>query len=174
MEMDMQKNGGIIGKHNAICDKKSEGTGEIPFLFREKMCKAGLFSFFIAVVGTYMGLQFDEISFLILTWILAVFSFWQIFRFLKIGKTEKYEMLEAQVLAIKGKHYPCRNYQVIVQDKAGKSIRIWIPKEKHFMVGKTYRFYFNKMEQIPEKTDQVNECRYEIFYGMEEIQQEER
>jgi len=66
--------------------KKSEGTGEIPFLFREKMCKAGLFSFFIAVVGTYMGLQFDEISFLILTWILAVFSFWQIFRFLKIGK----------------------------------------------------------------------------------------
>ena len=74
-------------------------------------------------------------------------------------------MLEAQVLAIKGKHYPCRNYQVIVQDKAGKSIRIWIPKEKHFMVGKTYRFYFNKMEQIPEKTDQVNECRYEIFYG---------
>ncbi|MFR5225847.1 MAG: hypothetical protein ACLTFM_02560 [Blautia wexlerae] len=138
------------------------------------MCKAGLFSFFIAVVGTYIGLQFDEISFLILTWILAVFSFWQIFRFLKIGKTEKYEMLEAQVLAIKGKHYPCRNYQVIVQDKAGKSIRIWIPKEKHFMVGKTYRFYFNKMEQIPEKTDQVNECRYEIFYGMEEIQQEER
>ena len=83
MEMDMQKK----WRHHLenimqYVIKKSEGTGEIPFLFREKMCKAGLFSFFIAVVGTYMGLQFDEISFLILTWILAVFSFWQIFRFL--------------------------------------------------------------------------------------------
>ena len=84
--------------------KKSEGMGDIPFLFREKMCKAGLFSLFIAVVGTYMGLQFDEAGFLILTWILAVFSFWQIFRFLKIGRTGNYEMLEARIFAIKGKH----------------------------------------------------------------------
>ena len=154
--------------------KKSEGMGALPFLFREKMCKAGLFSFFIAVVGTYMGLQFDEAGFLILTWILAVFSFWQIFRFLKIGRTGNYEMLEAQILAIKGKHYLGRNYQVTIQDKEGKMIRIWIPKEKNFIVGKNYRFYFKKMEQIQGKTEQVKECRYEIFYGMEEIQQEER
>lgn len=154
--------------------KKSEGIGEIPFLFREKMCKAGFFSFFIAVVGTYMGLRFEEISFLILTWILTAFSFWQIFRFLKIGKTGQYEILEAQVLEVKGKHYPGRNYQVTVRDKAGKTIRIWIPKERNFIVGKNYRFYFKKLEQIQGKIEQVKECRYEIFYGMEEIQQEER
>ena len=154
--------------------KKSEGIGEIPFLFREKMCKAGFFSFFIAVVGTYMGFRFEEISFLILTWILTVFSFWQIFRLLKIGKTGQYEILEAQVLAVKGKHYPGRNYQVTVRDKVGKTIRIWIPKERNFIEGKNYRFYFKKLEQIQGKTEQVKECRYEIFYGMEEIQQEER
>lgn len=150
--------------------KNLDGTEEIPFLFKDKMLKAGLLSFFIAVVGTYMGLQFDEAGFLILTWILAVFSFWQIFRFLKIGRTGNYEMLEARIFAIKGKHYPGRNYQVTIQDKEGKMIRIWIPKEKNFIVGKNYRFYFKKMEQIQGKTEQVKECRYEIFYGMEEIQ----
>lgn len=150
--------------------KNLDGTEEIPFLFKDKMLKAGLLSFFIAVVGTYMGLQFDEAGFLILTWILAVFSFWQIFRFLKIGRTGNYEMLEARIFAIKGKHYPGRNYQVTIQDKEGKMLRIWIPKEKNFIVGKNYRFYFKKMEQIQGKTEQVKECRYEIFYGMEEIQ----
>ena len=154
--------------------KKSEGTGEIPFLFREKMCKAGLFSFFIAVVGTYMGLQFDEISFLILTWILAVFSFYQIFKFLKIGKTGEYEIMEAQVLAVKGKHYPGRMYQIVVQDKDGSRIRIRMQKEKNLMVGKTYRFYFGKVERVEGKAAKIGELMYEVFYGAEEIPQEER
>lgn len=35
--------------------KNLDGTEEIPFLFKDKMLKAGLLSFFIAVIGTYMG-----------------------------------------------------------------------------------------------------------------------
>ena len=110
--------------------KNLDGTEEIPFLFKDKMLKAGLLSFFIAVIGTYMGVQFEEASFLILTWILAVFSFYQIFKFLKIGKTGEYEIMEAQVLAVKGKHYPGRMYQIVVQDKDGSRIHIRIQKEK--------------------------------------------
>ena len=131
--------------------KNLDGTEEIPFLFKDKMLKAGLLSFFIAVIGTYMGVQFEEASFLILTWILAVFSFYQIFKFLKIGKTGEYEIMEAQVLAVKGKHYPGRMYQIVVQDKDGSRIRIRIQKEKNLMVGKTYRFYFGKWNGGREK-----------------------
>lgn len=43
--------------------KNLDGTEEIPFLFKDKMLKAGLLSFFIAVIGTYMGVQFEEASF---------------------------------------------------------------------------------------------------------------
>ena len=42
------------------------------------------------------------------------------------------------------------------------------------MVGKTYRFYLKKVDHVQGKTEKVKDCRYEIFYGMEEIQQEER
>ena len=175
MEMDMKK------RWRQQCEtliqyltKKLVATGEIPFVFQDKMLKTGLLSFFIVMIGTYMGVQFEESSFLIMTWILAVFSFSQIFRFLKIGKTGEYEMLEAQVLAIKGKHYPGRTCQAILQDKAGNNIRLWLPKERYFMVGKTYRFYFKKVDHVQGKTEKVKDCRYEIFYGMEEIQQEER
>ena len=87
MEMDMKK------RWRQQCEtmiqyltKKLVATGEIPFVFQDKMLKTGLLSFFIVMIGTYMGVQFEESSFLIMTWILAVFSFSQIFRFLKIGK----------------------------------------------------------------------------------------
>ena len=70
---------------------------------------------------------------MILTWILAVFSFYQIFKFLKIGKTGEYEIMEAQVLAVKGKHYPGRMYQIVVQDKDGSRIRIRIQKETSWL-----------------------------------------
>ena len=43
--------------------KNLDGTEEIPFLLKIKMLKAGLLSFFIAVIGTYMGVQFEEASF---------------------------------------------------------------------------------------------------------------
>ena len=130
MEMDMQKK----WRHHLenimqYVIKKSEGTGEIPFLFREKMCKAGLFSFFycrgwhIYGAAVWWNKLFDFDLDIGSVFFLADFSVF------KDWKNREYEMLEAQVLAIKGKHYPCRNYQVIVQDKAGKSIRIWIPKE---------------------------------------------
>ena len=38
--------------------------------------------------------------------------------------------MEAQVLAVKGKHYPGRMYQIVVQDKDGSRIRIRMQKEK--------------------------------------------
>ena len=127
--------------------KNLDGTEEIPFLFKDKMLKAGLLSFFIAVIGTYMGVQFEEASFLILTWILAVFSFYQIFKFLKIGKTGEYD---------------------------GSRIRMRKQKEKNLMVGKTYRFYFGKVERVEGKAAKIGELMYEVFYGTEEIPQEER
>lgn len=145
--------------------KNLDGIEEIPFLFKDKMLKAGLLSFFIAVIGTYMGVQFEEASFLILTWILAVFSFYQIFKFLKIGKTGEYEIMEAQVLAVKGKHYPGRMYQIVVQDKDGSQIRIRMQKEKNLMVGKTYRFYFGKVERVEGKAAKIGELMYEVFTG---------
>ena len=154
--------------------KNLDGIEEIPFLFKDKMLKAGLLSFLIAVIGTYMGVQFEEASFLILTWILAVFSFYQIFKFLKIGKTGEYEIMESQVLAVKGKHYPGRMYQIVVQDKDGSRIRIRMQKEKNLMVGKTYRFYFGKVELVEGKAAKIGELMYEVFYGAEEIPQEER
>lgn len=56
MEMDMQKK----WRHHLenimqYVIKKSEGTGEIPFLFREKMCKAGLFSFLLPWLAHIWG-----------------------------------------------------------------------------------------------------------------------
>ena len=175
MEMDMKK------RWRQQCEtmiqyltKKLVATGEIPFVFQDKMLKTGLLSFFIVMIGTYMGVQFEESSFLIMTWILAVFSFYQIFKFLKIGKTGEYEIMEAQVLAVKGKHYPGRMYQIVVQDKDGSRIRIRMQKEKNLMVGKTYRFYFGKVERVEGKAAKIGELMYEVFYGAEEIPQEER
>ena len=42
------------------------------------------------------------------------------------------------------------------------------------MVGKTYRFYFGKVERVEGKAAKIGELMYEVFYGAEEIPQEER
>ena len=68
--------------------------------------------------------------------------------------------MEAQVLAVKGKHYPGRMYQIVVQDKDGSRIRIRMQKEKNLMVGKTYRFYFGKVERVEGKAAKIGELMY--------------
>lgn len=83
--------------------------------------------------------------------------------------------MEAQVLAVKGKHYPGRMYQIVVQDKDGsRNPHFGCKKKKTLMVGKTYRFYFGKVERVEGKAAKIGELMYEVFYGAEEIPQEER
>lgn len=49
--------------------------------------------------------------------------------------------------------------QIVVQDKDGsRSARM--QKEKNLMVGKTYRFYFGKVERVEGKAAKIGELMY--------------
>lgn len=171
MKNKWRKFGEVLLQNIAKNLKRTEG---VPFVFKEKMLKAGLLAFGVIILGTYMGVKSGEKSFLILSWILGIFSFYQILRFLKIGKAGKYEVVEGEVLSVKGKYTPLKNRQVTIQDKNGECIRFIIQKDKKIMTGKRYRFYFEKREQMPNSLTRGEKLSHVIFYGMEEIPQEER
>lgn len=171
MKNKWRKFGEVLLQNIAKNLNRTEG---VPFIFKEKMLKAGLLAFGVIILGTYMGVQSGEKSFFILSWILGMFSFYQILRFLKIGKAGNYEVVEGEVLSVKGKYTPLKNRQVTIQDKNGACICFIIQKDKKIMTGKRYRFYFEKREQMPNSLTRGEKLSHVIFYGMEEIPQEER
>ena len=133
MKNKWRKFGEVLLQNIAKNLNRTEG---VPFIFKEKMLKAGLLAFGVIILGTYMGVQSGEKSFFILSWILGMFSFYQILRFLKIGKAGNYEVVEGEVLSVKGKYTPLKNRQVTIQDKNGACICFIIQKDKKIMTGK--------------------------------------
>ena len=91
-------------------------------------------------------------------------------------KPQKPEKKASDVIADSPLAQPPQEDKMCIRDrdKDGSQIRIRMQKEKNLMVGKTYRFYFGKVERVEGKAAKIGELMYEVFYGAEEIPQEER
>src|SRR5699024_11946990 len=85
-------------------DRLAASMEEFRYVFKDRMLKLSLLSFFLGGVGTYVGILIGERDFILFSWVLCGMNLYQAARIYRSSKQEKDEVIEGGVLLIIRKH----------------------------------------------------------------------
>lgn len=153
-------------------NQRIEGFSKVPGVLADRALKTGALSFLVFFLGSYVGRQMDSAGFIVWSVVMWLFGIGYAFHLLRCGEKKEYEAIEGTVYEIKGKRIPGRICKVGIRLSDGKQTVLLMDKKHRFMVGKKYRFYFNKRKQgvlfgIQKLDAALNAGSY---YGAEEIE----
>ncbi|MBM6803519.1 hypothetical protein H6B07_12805 [Mediterraneibacter glycyrrhizinilyticus] len=155
-------------------DRLAAGIEEFPYVFKDRMLKLSLLSFFLGAIGTYAGLLIGERNFILFSWVLCGINLYQAARLYRIAKQKKYIVIEGRVSRIKGKHGIGRTCRVLIQTEDGETQELVLDKKSPLQAGKCYRFYFDENCCLTSGIRSLDAMlNVNSFYGMEEISREE-
>lgn len=151
--------------------EKTENIQTIPTALSDRILKFCILSFCILFFGCYMGIRMVSLNFVFWSILISAFGFVRAGRLLWLAEREEYEKVEGTVLEIKGKHSLGQMYRVKIQLEDGHTTQLLMDKRQKLQLGKRYRFYFNKNQEVLsgiKKLDMM--LNVNSFYGFEEIE----
>ena len=155
-------------------DRLAASMEEFPYVFKDRMLKLSLLSFFLGAVGTYAGILIGERNFILFSWVLCGINLYQAARLYRIAKHKKYEVIEGRVSQIRGKHGIGRTCRVFIQTEEGETKEFVLEKGSPLQAGKCYRFYFDENLCLTSGIRSLDAMlNVNSFYGVEEVSREE-
>ncbi|MCI7169770.1 MAG: hypothetical protein SPF19_11290 [Oliverpabstia sp.] len=151
--------------------KKMESIQTMPSALADRILKFGILSFCILFFGCYMGIRMDSLNFVFWSIAISVFGFFRAGRLLWLAERQEYDTVEGTVYEIKGKHSLGRMYRIGLQLENGQTTQLLMDKRQRFQIGKRYRFYFNKKQEVLSGIKKLDVMlNVNSFYGFEEVE----